>query len=73
LDTDQASSSKGPRLNVCANTMDVKIRDTDRFVQNIPGIHQIMITGNYTRAIDNALYGMNMRLVGPTDFTPPAA
>jgi hypothetical protein len=73
LDTDQASSGRGPRLNVCANTMDVKIRDTDRFVQNIPGIHQIMITGNYTRAIDNALYGMNMRLVGPADFTPPAA
>jgi hypothetical protein len=70
--TDQSSSGKGLMLNVCANTMDVKIRDADRFLQNIPGIHQIMVIGNYTQAIGDALYGMNMNLVGPGDFTPPA-
>ena len=73
LDTGQASSGGGPRLNVCSNTLDVTISDAHRFVQNIPGIHQIMISGRYTRAIDNALYGMHVRLVGPADFTPPAA
>ena len=73
MDTDRDSSSQGPILNVCANTMDVKIEDAGRFLQNIPGIHQIMVTGSYTKAIDDALFGMNMRLVGPTDFTPPPA
>jgi hypothetical protein len=51
--------------------MDVKIRDAGRFLQSIPGIHQIMIAGNDTRAIEDALSGMNMSLVGPSDFTPP--
>jgi hypothetical protein len=72
LDTDKASS-RGPMMNVCANTMDVKIRDAGRFLQNIPGIHQIMVTGSYTQAIGDALFAMNMELVGPEDFTPPAA
>jgi hypothetical protein len=73
LDTAGSSSSKGIRLNSCANTMDVKIRDADRFLQNIPGIHQIMIVGSYTKAIEDALFGMNVRMIGPTDFTPPEA
>jgi hypothetical protein len=30
-----------------------------------------MIIGEYTKAIDEALYGMNVTLVGPTEFTPP--
>jgi hypothetical protein len=69
-DTDRASG-RSLMSNVCANTMDVKIRDADRFLQNIPGIHQVMIVGEYTKAIGDALYGMNMNLVGPVEFTPP--
>jgi hypothetical protein len=69
--TDSSLPKKGMMLNVCANTMDVKIRDAGRFLQNIPGIHQIMIVGNYTKAIDDALFGMNASIVGPSDFTPP--
>ena len=72
MDTNKAPSGKGPTLNVCANTMDVKIRDAGRFLQNIPGIHQVMVIGNYTQAIEDALFGMNMNIVGPADFTPPA-
>jgi hypothetical protein len=72
-DTDRPSSGKGLMLNSCANTMDVKIKDADRFLQNIPGVHQIMIACNYTRAIEDALFGMNMSIVGPSDFTPPMA
>jgi len=72
-DTDKAQSGGGMMNNVCANTMDVEIGDTDRFLQNIPGIHQIMVTGTYTRAIGDALYGMRTALVGPSDFTPPGA
>jgi hypothetical protein len=70
MDTDRASSRSGPMSNVCANTMDVKIKDADRFLQNIPGLHQIMVLGNYTRAVEDALIGMNVTLVGPTDFAP---
>ena len=73
LDTDSASPGQGAMLNACANTMDVKITDPGRFVQNIPGIHQVMITGNYTKAIGDALFGMNTNLVGPSDFTAPGA
>ncbi len=70
MDTENATSKNSPMNNVCANTLDVKIRDVDRFLQNIPGLHQIMVLGNYTRAIEDALTGMNVTLVGPTDFEP---
>jgi hypothetical protein len=72
-DTAKSSPGSGLMLNVCANTMDVKIRDAGRFLQNIAGLHQIMIIGNYTKAIADALYGMNMNLVGPAEFTPLGA
>ncbi len=65
------SSPKGVMLNACANTMEVKVRDSGRFLQNIQGIHHIMITGNYTKAIEDALFRMNGSVVGPSDFTPP--
>jgi hypothetical protein len=70
-DTDRSSSSRGFMLNVCANTMEVKLRDTGRFLQNIAGTHHIMIAGNYTKAIEDALFGMNVSIVGPSDFTTP--
>jgi hypothetical protein len=70
--TDQTSPRGSLGLNTCANTMDVKIRDAGRFLQNAPGIHQIMIFGDDTKAIGDALYGMNVNLVGPAEFTPPA-
>jgi hypothetical protein len=70
MDTDRARSRSGLMNNVCANTMDVKIKDADRFLQNIPGLHQIMVLGNYTRAVEDTLIGMNVTLVGPTDFAP---
>ena len=73
MNTDRSPSGKGITLNACANTMDVKIRDADRFLQNIPGIHQVMIAGGYAGAIEDALFGMNVRMIGPSDFTPPGA
>jgi hypothetical protein len=70
-DTEKTSPGSGLTLNVCANTMDVKIRDAGRFLQNINGIHQVMVFGDYTKAIGDALYGMNMSLVGPAEFIAP--
>jgi hypothetical protein len=71
---DTASAApKGFMLNSCANTMEVKIRDAGHFLQNIVGIHHIMVTGNYAKAIEDALLAMNTSLVGPSDLTPPEA
>jgi len=70
-DTDRSSSKNSITLDVCANTMDVKIRDAGRFLQNIPGVHLIMIAGDHTNAMEDALFGMNVGIVGPSDFTPP--
>ncbi len=69
-DTEKAKSKSGPINTACANTMDIKIRDTGRFIQKIPGLHQVIVLGNYTAAIENALTGMNVTLNGPMDFTP---
>jgi hypothetical protein len=71
--TDQSKSSGGPKLNTCANTMEVKIRDAGRFLQNVQGIHHIMVMGNYSKPVHDALFGMNVNLVGPSDFTSPEA
>lgn len=70
MDTEKSTSKRGPMNNVCANTMDLKIRDADRFMQNIPGLHQIMVLANYTGAYEDALTGMNVKISGPMDFTP---
>ena len=73
MDSDNTPSPSGPVRNVCANTMTVKIKDADRFLQNIPGLHQVMVLDNYTRVIEDALSGMNVTLVGPVSFAPPPA
>jgi hypothetical protein len=71
---DTASAApKGFMLNSCANTMEVKIKDASHFLQNIVGIHHIMVTGNYAKAIGDALLAMNTSIVGPSDLTPPEA
>jgi|WetSurMetagenome_2_1015567.scaffolds.fasta_scaffold23446_3 hypothetical protein len=67
----ESPAPKGAMLNACANTMDVKVRDAGRFLQNIAGIHHTMITGSYAKAIEDALFRMNVSLVGPTDFAAP--
>jgi hypothetical protein len=72
-DTDQPKSPGAFMLNPCANTMEVKFKDIGRFIQNIQGIHHIMITGNYTKPISDALFGMNMNMVGPSDLASPEA
>jgi hypothetical protein len=69
-DTETAKAKSGPISTACANTMDLKIRDASRFIQNIPGLHQVVVLGNYSNAIEDALTGMNVTISGPMDFTP---
>jgi hypothetical protein len=66
-----STSPKGFMLNTCANTIEVKIRDASRFLQNITGIHHIMVTGNYAKSIEDALFAMNVSMAGPSDLTAP--
>jgi len=73
MNTDRSPSGKGITLNSCANTMDVKIRDAGRFLQSIPGIHQVMVAGGHSKAIDDALFGMNINMIGPSNLIPPEA
>ncbi|MBP1610568.1 MAG: hypothetical protein H6Q04_2803 [Acidobacteria bacterium] len=75
----QAGTKKGPdgpaipggfQRMTCSNYLELKIRDADRFQQNIAGMHHIMITGDHTKAIREALLRMNVSLIGPLDFKP---
>lgn len=68
---DKPSSPGGFRRMTCSNYLELKIRDADRFLQNIAGIHHIMIAGNYSKQIKDALLAMNVSLIGPSDFTAP--
>jgi hypothetical protein len=70
-ETELTTPSAGFGLNACANTIDIKIKDADRFLQNIESIHHVMVTGNYAKAIEEALVGMNVTLAGPSDFIAP--
>jgi len=70
-DTHSPASPSGFRRMTCSNYVEVKIRDADRFLQNIAGIHHIMIAGNYSKAINDALLAMNVSVIGPSDFTAP--
>jgi hypothetical protein len=70
--TDKPSSPNGFRRMTCSNYAELKIREADRFLQNIAGIHHIMIEGKYSKAVTDALLAMNVRVIGPSDFTAPA-
>jgi hypothetical protein len=70
--TDGPPSPGGFRRMTCSNYVEVKIRDVDRFLQNIAGIHHIMIAGRYSKAISDALLPMNISMIGPSDLTAPA-
>ncbi len=59
------------RRVTCSNYIEVKMRDIDSFLQNITGIHHIMIAGNYTKAMEEALTRMNVSIIGPSDFKAP--
>jgi L-fucose isomerase-like protein len=57
----------------CSNRAEVKIHNVDRFLQNIAGIHHIMVTGSYTKEIHDAMLRMNVNVIAPSDLTTPAA
>jgi L-fucose isomerase-like protein len=52
----------------CSNRAEVKIRDADRFVQNIADIHHTLVAGNYTNALRDEMLRLNVGIIGP--FNP---
>ena len=63
------ASSKMRRY--CSNRAEVKIKDTDHFIQKISGIHQVMVAGSYVDSLHDAMLRMNVDLIGPSDPKPP--
>ena len=57
----------------CSNRAEVKIRNAERFLGSIAGIHQVMVAGSYTEAIYDAANRMNVNVIAPPDLTPPEA
>ena len=56
-----------PMEKYCSNRAEVKIKDVDRFFQNIAGIHHILVAGNYIKEITDAMSMENVHIIGPID------
>ena len=74
-DTNRPSFENPPSKmrRYCTNRAEVKIKEIDRFLQNIAGIHQAMVAGSYSEPIRQELQRMNVTITCPADSVPPAA
>jgi hypothetical protein len=75
-DTDRPSFANAPpalqKMRMfCSNRAEVKIKDVDRFLQNIAGIHYVLVAGNYTAALRDAMLRMDVNIIGPPDSVAP--
>jgi hypothetical protein len=57
----------------CSNHLEVKIKDVDRFLQNISNCHYVMVAGTYANAIRDEMLRMNVNVIGPEDSAAPQA
>jgi hypothetical protein len=74
-DTDAPSFPNSPNSTMrkyCTNHLEIKIKDMDSFIQNITGCHNIMITGSFRKQVNDAMTRMNVRVIGPSDFSVTA-
>jgi hypothetical protein len=69
--TDNASMKKVRRY--CSNHLEVKVNNVDHFLQSIGGCHYAMVAGTYTNALQDALRGMSVNIIGPSDLSAPKA
>jgi L-fucose isomerase-like protein len=68
----KATGDAARMLKYCSNRAEVKIKEVDRFAQNIAEIHHTMVAGNYANAIREEMIRVNANIVGPVDATAPA-
>ncbi len=52
----------------CSNRAEVQIKDTGRFIQNIAGIHHIVVAGKYGKEVYDAMLRMNVNVVTSPDI-----
>jgi hypothetical protein len=76
MDTDRPSfaGATGSMANMrkyCSNRAEVKVKEVDRFLQNIAEIHYTLIAGSYTNALQDEMLRLNAGIVGPLDLTAP--
>jgi hypothetical protein len=55
----------------CSVRAEVKIKNVHRFLQNIAGIHHIMVAGSYPKGIYDAMVRMNGNVIAPPDLIVP--
>ncbi len=70
LPEDAPPSMKNMR-KFCSNRAEVKIRDVHRYLQNVAGIHHIMVAGSYAKEIYDAMLRMNVDVIAPPDLIAP--
>jgi L-fucose isomerase-like protein len=73
MDTDRLSyaGSTSKMRMFCSNRAEVKVREVDRFTQNIAEIHYTMVAGSYTNALHDEMLRVNANIVGPLDPSAP--
>jgi L-fucose isomerase-like protein len=57
----------------CSNRAEVRIKDPQRFIQSIAGIHHAMVAGNYTTALRDVMLRMNVNIISTPDSSAPKA
>jgi L-fucose isomerase-like protein len=66
-----ATGDAAKMLKYCSNRAEVKIKEVDRFMQNIAEIHHTMVAGNYANALRDEMIRVNANIVGPMDASAP--
>jgi L-fucose isomerase-like protein len=56
----------------CSNRAEVKVREVDVFLQNIVGVHHVMVAGIYTNELREEMIRLNVDVIGPIDSSAPA-
>jgi hypothetical protein len=55
----------------CSNRAEIKINDVNGFLKNIAGIHNILVAGNHSQEIRDAMLRMNVNIIAPPDLATP--
>jgi len=71
-DTDAPSFPGSQMRKYCTNHLEARINDVDSYIQNIGGVHHLMVTGSYRKPLQDAMTRMNVRIIGPSNFSAPA-
>jgi hypothetical protein len=71
MDTTTPSFAGTTMLKYCSNRAEVKVKEVDRFLQNIAELHYTMVAGSYTKALCDEMLRQNASMVGPLDVKAP--